>query len=1311
MSDEQATLSLKLQSDQFNSGLSLARQRADELGVSTGRLSEKTLELTGSLKNATGAIASLYAGSKVIGFTQNLINAASAANDLDIKFHRVFQDVSFQADAMSKKLQTSFHRTTGTIQEMLVANGNIFTSMGMNQQAALGFSGQLSELSIKLGAFYGMSETAVSEAFSAAMMGQTRALRKLGISLEETAIKTEIARQRQQGITFASEQEAKAAATIALAYTQSANALNAYGTISNQYSEQSRRFAENLGEVKEVLGEAFLEPATKVLNAANKMIEGFNALDKSTTGTIAKVGAGVAAFGLLYGTIKIGYGLYKTFAAVNAAANVIAKEGTVAKGLETTATNTNAVAVVSGTMAINASAVAIATETAALTASTAALTANTAARSANATASVVSGVPASGVVSAGTKAATNAKTASNVATVANRVQAERSQAEKQYASAMSRRGKELTNIDTSIRNANLSRSLVDRAKNERDLQRPFLSSGPQSFRKAAQGKYIAAGELQSRAESQLAVQTTKLSAARKNLTIAENQGAAAAKAKAMADRKQALLNNLAANRTANASSGFSTFSRNADAGVANRLQEAAARESVRAEMAAANLRRRQQLYNISLEQKEAMKRLRQPGLHGWANRLEYRSRVSTFGRNGDAISGIAGRARNLAVGSVSNVARGASNLATGTISVGRSIGTAATFAAMNPGIVGSRMLSGAGRAGMGMTNAVLSVPFRSVGLIGKAFKGLSGGLTPLFTNLTRGIPLLGRFAPLIGGLLGPVGAIVGIGAGILGGLKLLKEAPMALEWCLDKIGKILTWENIKKAFSGIWSMGKNIASGMFDLIGGAANGVLELSGRAVFGAINTVFGTKYKTQTQVLYEQNKTLETQQAAMTKRREENAKREAVYLAARAAVAEAEEKWLDIQNQINTKRQSLVFENLDDEGKRDHYQRERRSLLGGVLDFEGRQTAMSEKYASLATAKAEAERAASQIGENDKSRKLFAEYLEQSKGLSLVKWADNRNVTNAELDNMNILSEAEKSKKAFGNFGSSYQRRMEKYGQEKLQILEMDQKIWQSEMDTIAKMPDVNERVRAYQKMHDHSQVSAIAMLGGQDRGILVDELEKHQAEVERLTKEYNDADQAGNDLLKTQRQEELDRAEKKRLEAKSALSELDGYVSRMRKIEEEEKKVQDEIHKAEKERIEEYQKRQNELFEFRYSTARSATERQKMSINRFDELYKRYGLTNNEEEKKRLKDDLKMEFERLKSQENSHQAEWSGVRNTTASAIEATSVQAREMENRKFNSMEKNIVENTGKTAKYTEMMQKILEESVRGSNSPITMSQS
>jgi hypothetical protein len=305
VSDSVSTLALALESSKFDAGLKKSSSLVDDLG-------NRADHMTQTLKTASGALAGLFAGSKAIGFARSIIDAASQAQDLDMKFRTVFKNIGYEAEKMSQKIQKQFNRTTGSAQQLLLVNGNILTSMGMGQRAALQFAGKISELSIQLAALHGVSEEVVSQAFASAMMGQTRSLRQFGVTLEDNAIKEEIATQKKKGLIFSTEQEAKANAVLALSFKQSQNAIAAYGNISERYSEQSRKFVENLGEFKEAVGDSLTKPAAKVLSIANQWIERFNALDQSTIAVITTVGLGAASLGLLVGGYKIVTGVIGT---------------------------------------------------------------------------------------------------------------------------------------------------------------------------------------------------------------------------------------------------------------------------------------------------------------------------------------------------------------------------------------------------------------------------------------------------------------------------------------------------------------------------------------------------------------------------------------------------------------------------------------------------------------------------------------------------------------------------------------------------------------------------------------------------------------------------------------------------------------------------------------------------------------------------------------------------------------------------------------------------------------------------------------
>ncbi|MDR1269653.1 MAG: hypothetical protein LBK82_09015, partial [Planctomycetaceae bacterium] len=909
MSDLVSTLALALESSKFNAGLKESGDLVDGLG-------NRTAHMTQTLKTASIALAGLFASSKVIGFTRSVINAASQAQDLDLKFRTVFKSIGYEAEKTSLKIQKEFNRTTGSAQQLLLTTGNVLTSMGIGQRTALQFAGKISELSIQIAALHGISEEAVSDAFSSAMMGQTRSLRSYGIAIEESALKAEIATQKKKGVIFATEKEARANAILTLSFKQSHNAIAAYSNISERYSEQSRKFQENLGELQEAIGDAFTKPAARVLSFANKYIEKFTSLDQSTIAFVSTVGLGVTSLGILASGYKIVTGVIGTYNAIQQAATAAqaiateaTKNNTAASTIDTettlahaTATATDRTEVALRTSTIGKS---VTTEKLAATETakwTAALKANTATSATNRN-EIATRTLAIDKIIATEKLATieTAKWTKALSLNANRfknseqiqlrstVVKETATAEKFAAAETAKWTKALTLNASRFKNSKqiqLRATVIKEVATAEELvtvatntwttalqansvaltQNIALAEKLASINPAALATQTVAGTAQTAIPAN--ANTVPVTTAAKPITTAANRTIKIANDAAQtASQTAQTANNAAttATHTATTATRAATTATNAAtvatrtaqtvtqtvtlgmANAGNHVSTMVAGNNVATNMNSASVglnsvimagsaltpaRKAIAAPATSLTQvpvphppKIPVPYQRVPVPHPPIDNVSklYAASFLPFRKLADASryvgGGIATGAKSLAFSTYNNVLPSM-------IAGGRS-------AVLNPG----RTLA---TAALGVPNMIAGVPVRGVGLLTKSFSGLSKTLT----TLAKHIPFVGK---AFAGFLGPVGAIVGIGAGIWAGLKALKAAPMALEWVIDKVSNIFTKENISKVFSSALSMGKNVLSGAANLVAGAWHGIEEVGLRTIFAGVNFFSETKYKT--------------------------------------------------------------------------------------------------------------------------------------------------------------------------------------------------------------------------------------------------------------------------------------------------------------------------------------------------------------------------------------------------------------------------------------------------------------------------------
>lgn len=208
-------------------------------------------------------------------FTKSLIKAGSDAEETRNKFGVVFSTLGDEALEASEKLAKGFGLSRQASQKLLSDTGDLLTGFGLSQKAALELSVQTNTLAgdiASLSNAQGGAE-AVSRALTSAYTGEREALKTYGIVISEANVKQELALQASQGLTFASEQEAKAYATLNIALRQSQNSLGDFARSIDSFANQSRIAQANVQNLQADIGSVMVPVLALGLKAFNKLTE------------------------------------------------------------------------------------------------------------------------------------------------------------------------------------------------------------------------------------------------------------------------------------------------------------------------------------------------------------------------------------------------------------------------------------------------------------------------------------------------------------------------------------------------------------------------------------------------------------------------------------------------------------------------------------------------------------------------------------------------------------------------------------------------------------------------------------------------------------------------------------------------------------------------------------------------------------------------------------------------------------------------------------------------------------------------------
>jgi len=242
-------------------------------------------------KLAVGIGAAIAVAKKAYDAMKQMIDAASAAEEIFSKFSVVFGDVSITAESAAQRIASSYGLAVSSTKELLSSTGDLLTGLGFTDSAALGLSEQVAELAVDLASFsnYSGGAEGAAEALTKALLGEREMIKTLGISILETDLQQRLMEKGMGDLTGMALKQARAETTLEMAIEQSQNAMGDYHRTSESYANVSRRLTERSKELKEELGKSLLPVMGKlkqgmidIVEKATAWIEKSNELREAT---------------------------------------------------------------------------------------------------------------------------------------------------------------------------------------------------------------------------------------------------------------------------------------------------------------------------------------------------------------------------------------------------------------------------------------------------------------------------------------------------------------------------------------------------------------------------------------------------------------------------------------------------------------------------------------------------------------------------------------------------------------------------------------------------------------------------------------------------------------------------------------------------------------------------------------------------------------------------------------------------------------------------------------------------------------------
>lgn len=273
----------------------IARTSVFDRKVSTSR--KKFRSFTGDLARSQRTMANfargivLAAGASGVGFFINqMVKAASAAEETQAKFDTVFRELSTSANAWAVSFGGSVGRANQDVKKWMAGLQDTFVPLGIARKEAMGLAQSLVTLAVDVASFNNAADETVIRDFTSALVGNHETVRKYGIIISESALK-QAAFNAGIKKTFAQLTDLeKVQLRYALIQRGTTDAQGDAIRTAASYANQVKRLRANIDNLKVAMG-------SEILPVFNTVVTQIN-IDLAQTGEVAKKTGGsmVTAF-------------------------------------------------------------------------------------------------------------------------------------------------------------------------------------------------------------------------------------------------------------------------------------------------------------------------------------------------------------------------------------------------------------------------------------------------------------------------------------------------------------------------------------------------------------------------------------------------------------------------------------------------------------------------------------------------------------------------------------------------------------------------------------------------------------------------------------------------------------------------------------------------------------------------------------------------------------------------------------------------------------------------------------------------------
>jgi hypothetical protein len=247
----------------------------------------------------TGKLATAGITAPLIGAATAATKFASDANESLNKVTAVFKEQSAAIVEWSQNSAEGFGLAQQQALEAAGTFGNLFTSMGLNREAAAGMAQSLTELAADIASFNNITVDESLEKLRAGLVGEVEPLRTVGVALSAAAVEAFALEQGMAASKAEITEAIKIQARYALILEQTKNQQGDFKNTSDEVANATRILKAEFIDVASSLGQTFLPLTKQAIAGIRGLLDSFSNLSPQMQTFIVAGGAAAAALGPL----------------------------------------------------------------------------------------------------------------------------------------------------------------------------------------------------------------------------------------------------------------------------------------------------------------------------------------------------------------------------------------------------------------------------------------------------------------------------------------------------------------------------------------------------------------------------------------------------------------------------------------------------------------------------------------------------------------------------------------------------------------------------------------------------------------------------------------------------------------------------------------------------------------------------------------------------------------------------------------------------------------------------------------------------